>query len=116
MKKIFYNALNCGGGDNGGWFVCEMQDYPYKHKTDKPLFTVIDNTVCVSKEPEVTAFFEEREAVQKQLHDEILQVAADLDLTIQDKDFIVLEDDDGKKLSDTLVSLGWEKKFIAIGP
>jgi len=116
MQKIFYNALNNGGDDNGGWFVCEMRDYPYKHKTDKPLFTAIDNTIDVSKEPEVTAFFAEREAVYRQLHDEILKVAADLNITIPDNDIIVLEDDDGKKLSDALISLGWKKQFIAIGP
>jgi hypothetical protein len=121
MKKIFYNAFSY---NDGGWFICEVRDYPYKHKTNKPTFVVINNVLTVSKEPEVKKFLEERKEVSKQLHDEMLKVATDLGLTLlnddtfcnEDGQEIILEDNDGKKLTEALISLGWEKQFIPIGP
>lgn len=124
MRKIFFNALSY---DDGGWFICEIHDYPYKNKTKKPLLVTIDGVGTVNKDPEVQAYFSEISEVRKQLEQEMLKVALDLGLVIfnwDDKPYkegekiecILLDNDDGKKLSDALIVLGWKKQFIAIGP
>jgi len=130
MKKIFYNAVSY---DNGGWFICEAHDWAYKHVNKKPIFVTKKSPKCprgytgISDDPEVRTYLQEVDEVRKQLHAEMVQVASDLNLVITDIDgnpykegdeveFLVLGDEDGKKLSDVLISMGWEKQFIPIGP
>jgi hypothetical protein len=130
MRKVFFNAMSY---DNGGWFICEAHDWPYKTKTDKPWSIVKPNptdsrgTLTVNDDPEVQAHLKEREEVNKQLHDEMVKVATELNLKLLDWNGneyadgaeikeLVLDDADGKKLTDRLISLGWELEFIAIGP
>lgn len=130
-KKVFFNAVSY---DEGGWFICEAQDWPYKNKTKKPIFVTKPSPtgdprgmLGVSDDPEVRLYLQEVDEVRKQLHEEMVKLAIDLGLTIADMDgnqykegesieFLVLDNDDGKKLSDALIALGWEKQFIPIGP
>jgi hypothetical protein len=131
MKKIFFNAFSY---NHGGWFICEAHDWPYKNKTDKPVFVIKPHpddprgVSSVSDDPEVQVYLQEVDEVRKKLHDELAKVAVDLKLHITNLDGkqyadgekieeVLIEDDaEGKKLMDTLIALGWEYQFIPIGP
>jgi hypothetical protein len=119
--------------DNGGWFICEMHDYEYKHKTNKQIFITVPcksdkrGMLSVNPDPEVQAYLKEVDEVNRQLYEELIQIAIKLKLNIYDWDgnkykkgdkisYIILEDEDGKILTKTLIDLGWEKQFIPIGP
>lgn len=125
MRKIFFNAFSY---DDGGWFICEVRDYDYKNKTEKSIFVTKPHPtdprgfLGVNDDPEVQAFLQEKVQVSKQLYDEMFKVATDLKLNfipafdkITTTD-IILNNEDGKKLKDKLISMGWELEFLPIGP
>lgn len=128
MKKIFYNAMSY---DEGGWFICEARDWPYKHKTNKRWFIVhipLDprGMLVVNPDPEVQAEMQEVQEVRNQLKKELAQIAVELKLNIMDLEGVpygdrvvedvVLDAEDGKKLTEALLARGWVKCFIPIGP
>ena len=131
MKKIFFNALSY---DHGGWFICEAHEWPYKNATTKRRFIAVPSPdgdprgmLGVNPDPDVQALLTEIEEVNKQLHEELVKIAVDLKLDIRDWDGnpyrdgqpvteVILEDEDGKKLMDALIALGWVHQFIPIGP
>ena len=108
MRKIFSNT--------GGLFLCEVRDHPYEHKTNKPIFVTVGNTITVSDDPEVQVFLAERSKTNKRLRDEMLQVATGLGITYLDDIDRDVEQNDADKLTSALISLGWENEFIPIGP
>ena len=123
MRKIFHNV----GYEHEGWYVCEYRDYPYKNRTDKPWFVNVNNVTTVSQDPEVQALLKERQEALQALHEELLGIAKKLQVKFHDffeaveipaadaKDVIV-DEEDGKRLSEALLAQGWSHEFIAIGP
>lgn len=122
MKKVFYNAMS---HDHGGLFLVAARDWVYKHATSKQSFVEKDGVLILSDDPEVLAFNNEVKEVYNKLHEELVDVAKQLNLiarnfdgspTTIDSAEALFDDADGKKLADALLSLGWEKEFISICP
>lgn len=116
MKKVFYNY----GYEYEGYYTCRPKDYEYKNKTNKNILQNLNDE-------DVKAFIAERREVYKQLREEMLQIAISLNLHLVDFngeefkdnviiDLVCVDNEDGKKLYDALISKGWEKEYIPIGP
>jgi len=110
MKKIFCHFDE--------WFICEYRDYPYKHKTDKPMSVAKGCVVCVSDDPDVQRFLAEIENARVLLEQEMAQIAIDshISLCSDGAGIFVKNECDIQRFADALIARGWEEGFIPIGP
>jgi hypothetical protein len=92
MIKLFHNTLS--EDEYAGWYICEARDLS---------FQVEDNKSCY-------------ELIQKALEQEILDVCLQLKLDVGEEDGFtpILDEENGKKLTEELLRRDWKKEFIPI--
>lgn len=99
MIKIFHNAWS--DDEYSGWYICEARDLSFKSKGFKD-----------------DEFYGKLAIIKKHLEQEILDVCLHLRLDVGEEDGLapVLDEENGKKLTEELLRRGWKKEFIPIGP
>jgi hypothetical protein len=99
MIKTFHNALSYD--EYSGWYICRPRELPFKSKGFKD-----------------DEFYGKLAIIQKHLEQEIIDVCLHLKLDIGEEDGFtpILDEENGKKLTEELLKRGWKKEFIPIGP
>jgi hypothetical protein len=99
MIKLFYNALSYD--EYAGWYISEPRELPFKSEGLKD-----------------DEFYAKLAIIRKHLEQEILDVCLYLKLEVEEVGGYtpVLDEENGKKLTEELLRRGWKKEFIPIGP